>query len=304
MKALITEQFHECLVRSLLELGIECTVNEEINTQGVLDIIHEYDIIVVNSKILLDQKLLEKTTRLKIIARVGSGLDIIDLDYCKKHQIDVISSPEGNANAVAEHTLAFILSSFNNLYKAQTELLNQTWVREENRGVELDGKVVAIIGFGNTGRKFAEKLKGFNVKILVYDIVEKISSQENLFFVNLDTIYEEADVVSMHLPLNKETLYIVNQDFFQKFNKTIYFVNTSRGKICCTEALIDAIENNKVAKAMLDVFEDEPINISEKMKSLMNQNKLFLSPHIAGWTIESKFKLSQIIVEKIKKRMN
>lgn len=303
MKALITENFHECLVSGFEKMGIKCTVLEDINTENVSKIIHQFEIIVINSKIIIDKHLISKGTHLKIIARIGSGLDIIDLDECKKRGITVLSSPEGNANAVAEHTLAFILSSFNNLFKSQTELLKNIWSREPNRGTELDGKTLAIIGFGHTGKQLAKILVGFDLSILVYDIEKKETDQRNVKFVSLETIFKEADIVSIHLPLTKDTYYFINNIFIEKFDKNIYLINTSRGKICDTKALIKALEKGKIKKAMLDVFEDEPFTLTKKMIELTEENKLFLSPHIAGWTEESKFKLSQIIVDKVKKTM-
>jgi D-3-phosphoglycerate dehydrogenase len=243
--------------------------------------------------------MLYKAKNLKAIGRVGSGMEIIDTSYCQVKNIFVCSAPEGNANAVAEHALAMLLSGFNNLFHAQLDMLDGKWMREIHRGMELKGKTVAIIGFGHTGKAFAQKLKGMDVNVLAYDIKHFSSSEDYIHKASLPEIYEKADIVSLHLPLNKDTLHYCNAQFFKNFKKGIFLINTSRGKIINFKDLIDAIDAGLVKKAMLDVFEDEPFEDIERVKEYILLKQLYLSPHIAGWSKESYFLLSKIISENI-----
>jgi D-3-phosphoglycerate dehydrogenase len=243
--------------------------------------------------------MLQKAKNLKAIGRVGSGMEIIDLNYCESHQIFVCSAPEGNRNAVAEQVLGFLLSSFQNLSKAQASLLNGNWDREVHRGFELNGKTIGLVGFGNTGQQLAKLLSGFDLEVLAYDKQPIKTDIKNVKIVSLDDIYKNADIVSLHLPLNSETLHFANAHFFNSFHKNIWFVNTSRGKVCNTLDLITAIKNGKIHAAMLDVFEEEPLKINEDIKRLCQSNKMFITPHIAGWTFESYERLARMIADKI-----
>lgn len=299
MKALITETFHPILIQHFEKNGIECVVHEQINTLGVLEIISEFEILIVNSKILVDKKMLDNAEKLKAIGRVGSGMEIIDTEYCSQKGIFVCSAPEGNANAVAEHAMAMILAGFNNLFHAQIDLLNGKWLRETHRGQELKGKTIAIIGFGHTGQAFAQKLKGFGVSVLAHDIRDFSVNEDYEQKASLQEIYENADIVSFHLPLNQDTYHYCNANFIRKFKKEIVLINTSRGKIFNFKDLIEAIELGRVKKAMLDVFENEPFEDIESVKKYIESKQLFISPHIAGWSQESYFLLAKIISEKI-----
>jgi D-3-phosphoglycerate dehydrogenase len=299
MRVLITEKFHPILIQKFSEFGLQCDVFEDIDTQGVHQIIANYEILIVNSKIKVDETLLKKAKKLKAIGRVGSGMEIIDLDYCKANQIFVCSAPEGNRNAVAEQVLGFLLSSFQNLSKAQASLLNGNWDREVHRGFELNGKTIGLVGFGNTGQQLAKLLSGFDLEVLAYDKQPIKTDIKNVKIVSLDTIYKNADIVSLHLPLNKETFHFANAHFFNSFHKNIWFVNTSRGKVCNTLDLITAINNGKIHAAMLDVFEEEPLKLNEDIKMLCQSNKMFITPHIAGWTFESYERLARMIADKI-----
>ena len=299
MRVLITEKFHPILIQKFSEFGLQCDVFEDIDTQGVHQIIANYEILIVNSKIKVDETLLKKAKKLKAIGRVGSGMEIIDLDYCKANQIFVCSAPEGNRNAVAEQVLGFLLSSFQNLSKAQASLLNGNWDREVHRGFELNGKTIGLVGFGNTGQQLAKLLSGFDLEVLAYDKQPIKTDIKNVKIVSLDTIYKNADIVSLHLPLNKETFHFANAHFFNSFHKNIWFVNTSRGKVCNTLDLITAINNGKIHAAMLDVFEEEPLKINEDIRMLCQSNKMFITPHIAGWTYESYERLARMIADKI-----
>jgi D-3-phosphoglycerate dehydrogenase len=299
MKALITEKFHPILLSTFEEYGIECIVYEEINTIGVQEIIHDFDILIVNSKILVDKQMLDKAINLKAIGRVGSGMEIIDTEYCRQKGIFVCSAPEGNANAVAEHAMAMLLAGFNNLFHAQIDLLNGKWLRETHRGQELKGKTIAIIGFGHTGQAFAQKLKGIEVSVLAHDILPIKVSESYIKKATLEEIFEKAEIISLHLPLNEQTFHYVNADFLQNFKHKISIINTSRGKIIDFQAFIDAIEVGLVTKAMIDVFENEPFEEVETVKKYIQEKKLFLTPHIAGWSFESYFLLSKLVSEKI-----
>ena len=299
MKALITETFHPILIQHFEKNGIECEVHEQINTLGVLEIISEFEILIVNSKILVDKIMLDNAKILKAIGRVGSGMEIIDTVYCQEKGIFVCSAPEGNANAVAEHAMAMLLSGFNNLFHAQIDLLNGKWFRETHRGQELKGKTIAIIGFGHTGKAFAQKLKGMEVSVLAHDIRDFSVDDEYVHKASLQEIYENADIVSFHLPLNQDTYHYCNIHFIQKFKKEIVLMNTSRGKIVNFKDLIEGIELGRIKKAMLDVFENEPFEEIKSVKKYIESKQLFLSPHIAGWSQESYFLLAKIISEKI-----
>ena len=299
MKALITEKFHPILQSTFGEYGIDCIIYENIDTAGVQEIIEAFDILIVNSKILVDKQMLDKTKNLKAIGRVGSGMEIVDTEYCRQKGIFVCSAPEGNANAVAEHAMAMLLAGFNNLFHAQMDLLNGKWLREIHRGQELKGKTIAIIGFGHTGQAFAQKLKGFEVSVLAHDILPLNVSESYIKEATLEEIFEKAEIVSLHLPLNEETFHYVNADFLQKCKHKISILNTSRGKIIDFRALIGAIENEKVHKVFLDVFENEPFEEIENVKKYIQEKKLHLTPHIAGWSSESYFLLSKLVSEKI-----
>lgn len=302
-KALITEEFHPRLKLGLEELGYICDEKLEIDTKGVSEIIADYSLVVINSKILFDKNLLNKATQLETIARIGSGLEIIDVEECKKRNIQLISTPEGNANAVAEHILGFILSALNNLTKSQNDLVAGKWIREENRGEELCGKTIAIIGCGHNGSRLVNLLSGFDTEVLIYDIDEIKHSiyNKNARKSSLEEIFQKADIVSFHLPLTDLTRYLFNQGFLTKFEKPIYLVNASRGKICEMNTILDGIESGKIIKAMLDVFENEPLMLNKRLELAIKENKLFISPHIAGWTYQSRQKMAEIVINTLKK---
>ena len=303
MRVLITEKFHPILIHKFSEFGLQCDVFEDIDTNGVFKIIEDYHILIINSKILVNEAMLKKATKLKAIGRVGSGMEIIDLDYCQSNQIFVCSAPEGNRNAVAEQVLGFLLSHFQNLSKAQESLLAGNWERELHRGIELNGKTIGIFGFGNTGQQLAKILSGFDIEVLAYDKQPIKTDIKNVKIASIEEIYKNADIISLHLPLNSETLHYANAPFFDAFHKNIWFINTSRGKICYTNDLIHAIKVGKVNAAMLDVFEEEPLKLTEDIKMLCQSNKLFVTPHIAGWTFESYERLAATIADKIIKHL-
>lgn len=270
--------------------------------------IQDYQGVVIRSRFKIDKNFLDKATNLQFIARVGAGLESIDCDYALSKKIHLIAAPEGNRNAVAEHTLGMILALFNNLNTADTEIKSGYWKRESNRGHELDGKTVGIIGYGNMGKSFAKKLQGFDVDVLCYDIQENIGDS-NAKQVSLTELQQKADVLSLHIPWTPETEKMVNTDFINAFAKPFWIINTSRGKNIVTTDLVVAMQSGKILGAGLDVLEYEKLSFEtlfqdtetpEAFKYLLNAKNSILSPHIAGWTFESHERLAQVIVAKIK----
>lgn len=270
--------------------------------------IQDYQGIVIRSRFKIDKTFLDKATNLQFIARVGAGLESIDCAYAESKNIALIAAPEGNRNAVAEHSLGMILSLFNNLNQADAEIRAGHWNRESNRGHELDGKTVGIIGYGNMGKAFAKKLRGFEVDVLCYDIQENVGDA-NAKQVSFAEFQKKVDVLSLHLPWTPETDKMVNTEFINGFAKPIWIINTSRGKNIITADLVSALQSKKVLGAGLDVLEYEKLSFEtlfqeattpEAFQYLLNAKNVILSPHIAGWTVESHERLAQVIVEKIK----
>ncbi|MBP6040389.1 MAG: 2-hydroxyacid dehydrogenase [Flavobacterium sp.] len=270
--------------------------------------IQDYQGIVIRSRFKIDQTFLDKATNLQFIARVGAGLESIDCVYAESKNIALIAAPEGNRNAVAEHSLGMILSLFNNLNQADAEIRSGHWNRESNRGHELDGKTVGVIGYGNMGKAFAKKLRGFEVDVLCYDIQENVGDA-NAKQVSFVEFQQKVDVLSLHLPWTPETDKMVNTAFINGFSKPIWIINTSRGKNIVTADLVSALQSGKVLGAGLDVLEYEKLSFEtlfqeattpEAFQYLLNAKNVILTPHIAGWTFESHERLAQVIVDKIK----
>ena len=308
MKILHLDTNHPLLINQLNNLGF---INDEDYTSSKLEIeekIHLYDGLIIRSRFSIDTTFLDKATNLQFIGRVGAGLENINCIYAESKNITLIAAPEGNRNAVGEHCLGMLLSLFNKLNKADREVRNGQWLREENRGVELDGKTVGLIGYGNMGQSFAKKLRGFDVKVLCYDLKSNISDN-NCKQVSLAELQEKTDILSIHTPQTALTKNSVNTDFINKFKKNFWLINTARGTSVNTNALVEALKSGKILGAGLDVLEYEKSSFEnlfsdDKMPGafqyLIKSNKTILSPHIAGWTIESNEKLAQTIVDKIK----
>mgnify|MGYP005841201189 CR=1 FL=1 len=304
-KILITDSIHDFFIEEMKLLGCEVDYRSEIDREEVLKIIHEYNILLVNSRIKADKELIEKGINLKAIARIGSGLEVIDLEASAQRNIKCINAPEGNKDAVAEHALGMLLCLLNNIHIANAEVKNGLWQREKNRGTELGGKTIAIIGYGCNGSAFAEKLKGFGVKILAYDKYKKGFGNEYVKESTLEEIFSEAEIVSLHLPLTQETHHFVNKPFILSFSKHFYFLNMARGKLVNTNALIDALKEKKVLGACLDVLENEKLNTlttqeQQDFQQLIKMENVLLTPHIAGWTYQSKIKIAQQLATKLK----
>lgn len=309
MKILHLDTNHSLLINQLNDLGF---TNREDYTSSKEDVeakIHEYDGIVIRSRFTIDKQFLDKATNLKFIGRVGAGLENIDCDYAESKGVYLISAPEGNRNAVGEHALGMLLSLFNKLNKADKEVRQGKWLREDNRGIELDGKTVGLIGYGNMGKAFAKKLKGFDVQVLCYDIKLNIGD-ENARQVSLKELQEKADVLSLHTPQTLLTTNMVNEAFISQFKKSFWLINTARGKSVVTSDLVEALNSGKILGAGLDVLEYEKASFENLFSSemplafeyLIQAENVLLTPHVAGWTIESKEKLAQTIVDKIKQR--
>ncbi len=308
MKILHLDSNHPLLINQLNDLGF---INDEDSTSTKEEVeakIHLYDGVIIRSRFTIDSSFLDKAIRLKFIGRVGAGLENIDCEYAKKKGIELIAAPEGNRNAVGEHTLAMLLSLFNKLNKADQEVRNGMWLREENRGIELDGKTVGLIGYGNMGKSFAKKLRGFDVTVLCYDIKPDVGN-ENCRQVSLKELQDKADVLSLHTPETPQTINMVDTDFINKFSKPFWLINTARGKSVVTSDLVKAMQKGKILGAGLDVLEYEKKSFEnlflnnkmpEAFQYLVKAENVILSPHVAGWTVESKQKLAQTIVDKVK----
>lgn len=303
MRILFIDTVHPLLKEQLEKLYHKCDTAYKKNKSEIEKIIHNYDGIIIRSKYNLDLKFINKATNLKFIARAGSGLENIDVAYAESKEIKCYNAAEGNRQAVAEHALGMLLSLFNNLKNCDAEIRSGKWNREANRGIELYGKTVGIIGYGNNGSAFTQILERFGVNILAYDKYLKSHPYQS----SMETIYKEADILSLHIPLTKETTYLVNNDFINSFQKDFYLLNTARGKCVNTKELVSALKSGKVKGACLDVLEYENTSfenlskdgLTADMQYLINSDKTILSPHIAGWTIESNIKIAEILLQKI-----
>ncbi len=307
MKVLHLDTNHELLINQLNHLGFTNHEDYTSSKEQIEAKIHEYDGIVLRSRFTIDKQFLDAAKNLKFIGRVGAGLENIDCDYAEQKGMYLISAPEGNRNAVGEHTLGMLLSLFNKLNKADAEVRTGKWLREDNRGIELDRKTVGLIGYGNMGKAFAKKLRGFDVAVLCYDIKDNVGDA-NAKQVSLLNFQEKVDVLSLHTPQTPLTLNMINAEFINQFKKPFWFFNTARGKSVVTKDLVSALKSGKIFGAGLDVLEYEKASFEnlfssempEAFKYLINSENVLLSPHVAGWTIESKEKLAQTIVDKIK----
>lgn len=307
MRILHIDSNHSHLIKSLDKLGFQNDQDYISSKVEIENKIHLYDGIVIRSRFKIDSQFIDKAINLKFIARVGAGLESIDIAYAKEKNIHLIAAPEGNRNAVGEHALAMILMLFNKLKKADNEIRQGKWLREDNRGTELEGKTVGLIGYGNMGKAFAKKLKGFDCKVICYDIKDNVANK-NAKQVTLNKLFEKTDVLSLHTPQTDLTKNMVNKNFIHQFKKPFYLINTARGSAVVTNDLVDALKNKKVLGACLDVLEYEKSSfenffsedkLPKSFQYLINSDKVILSPHVAGWTVESKFKLADTIFKKI-----
>jgi len=311
MRILLLDTNHPLIEKQLSEKGFVLEADYTSGYDEVLDKIKNYEGVIIRSRIPLDKNFLTKAPHLKFIARVGAGMENIDVQTAENLGITLINSPEGNRDSVAEHVVGMLLILMNRLFIASNEVKNGIWKREENRGDELLGKTFGIIGYGNMGKATAKRLSGFGIKVIFYDIKDNLSD-EFATQVSLDEIQKSADILSLHIPLTDETYYMIDENFIAKMQKNFYFVNTARGKNLKTKALVEALKSGKVLGACLDVLEyekssfenlDTSTSLSTKenqdLKYLLDSDKVIVTPHIAGWTLQSKEKLAQVIVDKI-----
>lgn len=309
MKILHVDINHPTLIEQLSAAGYENHEDYASTKSEIENTINLYDGLIIRSRFSIDRSFLKKATKLKFIARVGSGLENIDASDALFRGIKLINAPEGNRNAVAEHALGMLLSLFNKIHKADNQVKEGMWQREENRGVELDGKTIGLIGYGNTGKAFAKKLRGFDVRVLCYDLIPKVSDN-NAKQVSLEELCNKSDVLSIHTPETEITKGMINIEFINTFKKSFWLINTARGNSVVTKDLVKALRSGKILGAGLDVLEYEKSSFEslfnesimpKEYQYLINSDKVVLSPHIAGWTEESKLRLANTIVQKIKK---
>ena len=304
MKILLLDKNHPLITEQLSEKGFVLEEDFSSSYEQVLEKIHLYEGIIIRSRIPLDAHFLEKAKNLKFIARVGAGMENIDTAKAQELGVKLINSPEGNKDAVAEHVIGTLLVLMNRLFISSNEVKKGIWLREENRGEEILGKTFGIIGYGNMGKAVAKRLSGFGCKTIFYDIKPNLSD-EFATQVSLQELQENADILSLHTPLTEDTLYMIDEEFISKMKKNFYFINTARGKNLKTSALVNALKSGKIKGACLDVLEYEKTSFenletkNEDLEYLLNSEKAIITPHIAGWTHESKIKLAQVIVDKI-----
>lgn len=303
MRIIFIDSVHPLLKEKLESAGHDCKEAYNIKKSDIENIIHEYEGIFIRSRFILDENFIRKAKKLRFIARAGSGLENIDVTFARSKKIQCFNASEGNKQAVAEHALGMILSLFNKLNQVDKEVRNGIWEREKNRGIEISGKTVGIIGYGNNGSAFANILKGFKVKILAYD--KYLSDYP--YQSGMEEIYKEADIISLHVPLTDETRYLVNDNFINQFKKNFYLINISRGECVKTKSLVNHLKTGKLQGACLDVLETEEKSfnnlnknvLNDDMNYILNSDKIILSPHIAGWTLESNIKIAEVLLEKV-----
>lgn len=306
MKVLITDRVHPLLIEGLKSNNYEVDYDPSVTLLDLPNIISSYQGIVINSKIIMDKKMIDQGSDLRFISRLGSGMEIVDIPYAKSKDIAVISAPEGNCNAVGEHAMGLLLSLFNNLNRADREVRDFHWDREGNRGIELSGKTIGIVGLGHTGSNLGRKLLNWGVNVLGHDIHKGDVSDDlgHIKMVDKWEICKQCDVISFHLPLSDTTRHYVDKQYIDTCKTGVYFVNTSRGNVVNTQDLISGLKSGDVGGACLDVFENEKtITFTQSemtmYKELYDMNNVILSPHVAGWTKESLEKIASVTLNKI-----
>jgi D-3-phosphoglycerate dehydrogenase len=311
MKILFIDTAHPVLMSSLEDAGHECVAGYTLLRHEILNMIPGYEGVIIRSRIQLDKEFLDNATNLKFIGRVGAGMESIDVKYAERKGIACLNSPEGSRDAVGEHATGMLLSLFNNLNRADREVKAGKWVREANRGIELSGKTVGLIGYGMMGSAFAKKLSGFGCTVLAYDKYLENFSDQYATEAGMQEIFDQADVLSLHIPLTTETEFLVNDHFINAFRKNIYIINTARGKCLKTDDLVKNMRSGKVPGACLDTLEYEETSfealagLTSGLHDLLEfSDRIVLSPHIAGWTKESNEKLASVLAGKIIMRFN
>lgn len=304
-KVLIAAPVHQVLTNGLQATGYECLIHEKISQQQAFELIKDVTGIITSTRLILNKELIDAAPQLQWIGRMGSGMEVIDVPYAESKGIKCFGSPDGNANAVAEHALGMLLSLNKRIIKSNNEVKQGLWLRDENRGTELEGKTIGLIGFGHTGRAFAKKLMGFDMQILAYD---KYNKQDFPPYVTqcetLAPIFEQADIISFHVPLQADTTHYFDENFLRSVRKPFILVNTSRGVVVNNDVLLRGMQEKLICGVCIDVWEEEPLNaMSDKQRALLaqvaNLPNALLTPHIAGYSFEAVYKMSHILLQKI-----
>ncbi|MBN1113562.1 MAG: hypothetical protein JXA53_11685 [Bacteroidales bacterium] len=305
-RVLIIDNTHPILKEKLERHNFVCDDFTGSTLLELEEVIGNYNGAIIRSRFTFDKDLLDKSTNLEFIGRVGAGMESIDIEYAESKNIKCYNSPEGNRDAVGEHALGMLLLLMNKLTEANSQVAKGLWNREQNRGLEIKGRTVGIIGYGNMGGSFARKISGFGANVIAYDKYKKDYSDKYATEVSLETLLAESDIISLHVPLTDETKFMVNNDFFSKLSKPIFLINTARGPVVKTKDLVEALKLGKVLGAGLDVIEYEEtsfekVNLMDRadFRNLAKLNNVTLSPHIGGWTVESKIKLAEVLADKI-----
>ncbi len=305
MRILAVDDLHHSFEDRLILEGCVVDYRLDINSkEELINQLKNYNVLVVRSKFFIDKEIIDALPENFVIARAGAGMDNIDEEYCLQKNIRLINAPEGNRDAVAEHVIGMLISKYRNILKSHKEITQKQWLREENRGYELKGKTIGIIGFGNTGSTLAKKLSGFEMNIIAYDKYLSEINDRNVRQVSIKEISSKADIISLHVPLTSETRHMINADFLNSLEKMPFIINASRGKVIKTSDLVEALNNGKVMAAALDVLENERLDTlnsdeSQSFKQLIASEKVLLTSHIAGWTFESYQRISEVLVQKL-----
>lgn len=306
LRCLIADKMHKSIISMLESAGYAAEYKPGITRDEILQTIGEFDGLIIRSKTAINAAIIEKADKLKFIGRAGAGLDQLDVALLNKKGIAILNAPEGNRDALGEHTIGMLLCLFNKIHLGDQQVKAGVWDREGNRGVELMGKTVGLIGYGNMGQAFAKRLSSFSCSVLAYDKYVPSFTSDFAVAASMETIFEEADVLSFHTPLTSETRELFDDSYIQQFKKPFYFINTARGEIAPFGAIVRGLQNGKILGAVLDVLENEKLEkLSPEQKVyfdfLASSDKVLMTPHVAGWTYESYEKINQVLVEKVRK---